>query len=572
MAQYRFSPKIVSRGSGQSVIAKAAYNAREAIRDDRTGEMKDYSRGKGLEFSGIFAPKNAPEWMKDRAQLWNAVELQEDGTTRHATAQLARYIELSLPHELNADQRRQLVRDFVREQFVRQGMVADVAIHAPHAHGDERNYHAHILLTLREIDGDGFSADKARHWNSKELNLQWREKWAEVGARYLAKAGFEQEAERYSYSHLTLKEQFREAARRGDLAHAETLDREPTKHLGPQAAAMERRGVETERGQLHSETVEANKLRAELRDIEKQIQAEQRKPEHTAEPKEHGQRPGVVDFALDEERIKPQPKGRDAREIHAAFDESNRPKPFRGDAFRTKAFMAALDKEGIALASVTKEEAARTRAEAASARKAGKYAPSYREGEIVAVTLQGTVHRLNERTTGLDTAALETRLQKLDRSKLQGLDATKVAMTERAAQHRVEVTAERMERAREPRDYGRSRKLDGPTKKAPLKDPLKLSMRVLQGIGNVASKVAELLVAFFDPGPPKTRVQIETAIEDNKRHRHAAEKDAAATQQKAANDHQHGTAQAKQADAAAQEQRQREEYRRLRGDDRDRER
>src|SRR5664280_3077973 len=113
--------------------------------------------------------------------------------------------------------------------------------------GDERNYHAHILLTLREIDGDGFSAEKARHWNSKELNLQWRDKWAELGARYLAKAGFEQEAERYSYSHLTLKEQFREAARRGDLAHADNLDREPTKHLGPQAAAMERRGVATER-------------------------------------------------------------------------------------------------------------------------------------------------------------------------------------------------------------------------------------------------------------------------------------------------------------------------------------
>ena len=279
MAEYRFSAKIVSRGSGQSVIAKAAYNAREAIRDERTGQMKDYSRGKGLEFSGIFAPKNAPEWMKDRAKLWNAVELQEDGTTRHATAQLARNIELNLPHELNADQRLQLVRDFVREQFVRQGMVADVAIHAPHAHGDERNYHAHILLTLREIDGDGFSADKARHWNSKEFNLQWREKWAELGARYLVKAGFEQEAERYSYSHLTLKEQFRVAARRGDLAHAVTLDHEPTKHLGPQAAAMERRGVETERGQLHSETVEANKLRAELRDVEKQIEAEQQRQE-----------------------------------------------------------------------------------------------------------------------------------------------------------------------------------------------------------------------------------------------------------------------------------------------------
>ena len=95
MAQYRYAAKIVSRGDGDSAVAKAAYNAREDIRDERTGEMKRHAKRIGLEFSGIFAPKNVPEWAKDRARLWNAVERKEDESKRRATAQLARSLELS---------------------------------------------------------------------------------------------------------------------------------------------------------------------------------------------------------------------------------------------------------------------------------------------------------------------------------------------------------------------------------------------------------------------------------------------------------------------------------------------
>jgi|GEM_PF-2226496 len=570
MAQYRFSPKIVSRGAGQSVIAKAAYNAREALRDERTGALKDYSRGNGLEFSGIFAPKNAPEWMKEREKLWNAVELQEDGTTRRATAQLARSIEVNLPHELNADQRRQLLRDFVREQFVRPGMVADVAIHAPDRHSDERNYHAHILLTLREIDGDGFSAEKARHWNSKELNLQWREKWAELGARYLEKAGFTKEAERYSYAHFTLPKQRSIALERGDLEHAAALDRQATKHKGPHVAAMERRGMETERGHLDNDTLEENKLRAELREIEKAIAAEQRREKWHDRQDElgaHGQRSGVVDFALDEERVVPQTRGRDAREIHAAFDESNRPKPFRSDAFRARAFMFALDEQGIALASVTKEEAARTHREAAFAREVGKYAPSYRAGEIVAVTLQGTVHRLNERTTGLESAALETRLQKIDRTRLQGLDATKADMAERAAIRREEMTESRMDRARNPRDLF-SRTLDGAVKNAPRfaeKRVLKAASKALDAVANLVGG----LLSFFFPDAPKTKEHITRIADEKERTAHAKGIEADRAAGRASYDHRHAEV-TKTHREEARQQDERDEYRKRHRDDRER--
>src|ERR1700683_4254968 len=105
MAIYHLSPKAVSRGKGQSAVAKAAYNSRDSIRDERTGEMKNYARRAGLVFSGMFVPKDAPEWAKDRAALWNAVERKEDDSKRRASAQLAREITVALPHELTDKQR-----------------------------------------------------------------------------------------------------------------------------------------------------------------------------------------------------------------------------------------------------------------------------------------------------------------------------------------------------------------------------------------------------------------------------------------------------------------------------------
>ena len=163
MAIFHLAVKTVSRGKGQSAIAKAAYNSREVIRDEQTGELKNYTRFGSVMFSGIFAPARAPEWTHDRAALWNAVEQGE----KRKDAQLAREITVALPHELTDQQRKQLVTDFAREQFQRKGMIADVCIHAAGGKGDNRNYHAHILLTMREIGPDGFGL-KAREWNSRE--------------------------------------------------------------------------------------------------------------------------------------------------------------------------------------------------------------------------------------------------------------------------------------------------------------------------------------------------------------------------------------------------------------------
>lgn len=254
MAIFHMSAKTVSRGKGQSAIAKAAYNSRDKIRDEQTGEMKDYSRAAGVVFSGIFAPKNAPAWARDRAVLWNEVERAE----KRKDAQLAREITLGLPHELTDEQRRQLVTDFVREQFMRRGMIADVVIHAPSGKGDDRNHHAHVMLTMREIGPEGFGP-KVREWNSREQLESWREAWERTQNRYLERHGHAARVDR-----RTLE--------------AQGIDREPTTHLGPHAHAMERqKGIETERGAIHRETFtaaqETAKLKQELAAIERQISA-----------------------------------------------------------------------------------------------------------------------------------------------------------------------------------------------------------------------------------------------------------------------------------------------------------
>ena len=241
MAIFHFSAKVVSRGKGQSSVAKAAYNARTQLTNERTGEGHDYTRAEGLVFSGIFAPKNAPEWAQDRERLWSEVEKAEV----RKDAQLAREIEIALPYELTDEQRRQLITDFTRENFVRKGMIADVAIHAPDREGDDRNHHAHILLTMREIGPEGFGKKK-REWNSKAQLQEWREKWEKTANRYLERHGHEARID-----HRSLEDQ--------------GIEREATEHLGPTASQVERGGEQTERGDSNRESEARTRERERLK-------------------------------------------------------------------------------------------------------------------------------------------------------------------------------------------------------------------------------------------------------------------------------------------------------------------
>ena len=221
MAIYHLSMKIISRSSGYSAVASAAYRSGSLMLDERTGLTHDYTRKSGVAEAVILTPATAPAWCTNRAELWNAVEKAEC----RKNSQLAREIELAIPHELPQDAARETVLAFVRENFVSQGMIADVAFH----HMDKTNPHAHIMLTTRAIGPAGFSG-KVRDWNDRTHAETWRASWADHANRALANAGYQEEIDHRSYE------------RQG-------LEKTPGIHLGKSACAMETRGIETERGE-----------------------------------------------------------------------------------------------------------------------------------------------------------------------------------------------------------------------------------------------------------------------------------------------------------------------------------
>jgi MobA/MobL family protein len=229
----------VSRGRGQSLVRTAAYNARAQLKDERTGRVWDYRRYGGVLFEGIYAAQ-APDWARDLAQLVNEIERTE----KRCDAQLAMNIDIALPHEQTLEQNRRLVQDFVREQFMRAGYVAHVVIHAPDPAGDQRNVHAHVLVTLRKIGPSGFARTKAeqqdRYRNRSEFVERLREKWEQLANRHLARNGIDARIDRRS-----LQQQ--------------GIARKPEPHRGPVATAMERRGqlaaVEAQPLQPHAEAV-----------------------------------------------------------------------------------------------------------------------------------------------------------------------------------------------------------------------------------------------------------------------------------------------------------------------------
>ncbi|WP_282029964.1 MobQ family relaxase [Paracoccus marcusii] len=248
MAIYHLRATMISRSAGRSATAAAAYRSAERIEDHRTGLVFDYRARGGVDHVETLAPADAPAWVQDRAALWNAVELAE---TRK-NSQVAREIRVALPHELDHAQRVELVRAFCQREFVERGMVADIALHAPGREGDERNHHAHILLTTREIGPEGFTT-KNRDWNAKELLEGWREAWAQDTNRALERCGTHERVDHRTLEAQRVEAQERalEARARGDEAEAlrETvravsLDRQPLPQLSAGAWQLKERGIE----------------------------------------------------------------------------------------------------------------------------------------------------------------------------------------------------------------------------------------------------------------------------------------------------------------------------------------
>lgn len=222
MAIFHLDVKSISRAQGMSTTAAIAYRTGERIEDRRTGEVFDYTRRRGVEHAAIFVPEGAPEWAHDRQALWNAAEAADN----RKNSKVAREVILALPHELSPEERRELAGEFSRWLVERHGVAVDLAIHAPHRHGDQRNYHAHLLVSTRRLEAEGFT-EKTRELDVKGTSskhmLAWREEWEAEVNHSLERAGRPERVDGGSH------------AERGD-------DREPMLHMGREATGMERRG------------------------------------------------------------------------------------------------------------------------------------------------------------------------------------------------------------------------------------------------------------------------------------------------------------------------------------------
>ena len=258
MAIYSLQIKAIGRSKGRSVVAAAAYHAGEKIGDDRSGVVWDFTAKRGVLYSEIFTPEGAPEWAKDRAELWNAAERAEDKSTRPEAAKTARDIIVALPHELTAEQRIEATRAFAQSLVERYGVAVDLAIHAPDRHSDDRNYHAHLLISTRRMNARGFDA-KTRELDDltrgpREIEAI-RKSWEWIGNRALAMAGHDERIDCRSYVD-------------------QGLDREPTVHLGPVASGMERSGEGSELGDRNRAARERNAERARLKVEQSALSAE----------------------------------------------------------------------------------------------------------------------------------------------------------------------------------------------------------------------------------------------------------------------------------------------------------
>ena len=260
---------IVQRSQRQSAVAAAAYQSGEKLFCEYDQQVKHYPEKRGIVHNEILLPPNAPQEYADRNTLWNAAEAVE----KQWNSQLARRWVLTIPREIPPDQYAVLVREFCQKQFVSKGMIADFAIHDPHPPG--HNPHAHVMLTMRAMDEHGKWLPKSRKvydldengeriklpsgrwkshkedtvdWNDQKYCEIWRHEWEVIQNRYLEANDRPERVDLRSY------------ARQG-------LDIVPTVHEGAAVRQMEKRGIQTNIGNLNREIRAANRLMKSIRQL-----------------------------------------------------------------------------------------------------------------------------------------------------------------------------------------------------------------------------------------------------------------------------------------------------------------
>lgn len=247
MAIYHLSSKPVSRASGRSAVASAAYRCAARLTNERDGLTHDFTRKQGVEHCEIALPEGvSADWAKDRSALWNAAERAE----RQKNSRVAREFEIALPHELSAEARLAATREFAQHLANRYGVAVDFAIHAPHEQGDIRNHHAHVMTTTRAVTEDGLGGKTNLERKNSSLladgiattDMQLRDirqSWEQIANRQLVREG------------LDIRIDHRSHSERG-------LEIEPTEHMGVHATQMQRQGMDVERARLDEDALLRN--------------------------------------------------------------------------------------------------------------------------------------------------------------------------------------------------------------------------------------------------------------------------------------------------------------------------
>jgi len=247
---YHFDVKIISRRKGQSVVAVIAYRSGKKLYDRYYGEFHDFTKKGGIVHSWIILPPNAPEKYSGRETLWNEVEQNE----KRRDSRLAREVEIALPVELTTlEEKIRLVERYVIANFVERGMIADISLHDK---GDG-NPHAHILLTTREVDPDGFGL-KNRDWDKRANVTTWRKEWENELNHEYERKGIEKRVDHESYA-------------------VQGISLIPKIHLGHQVKKLERNGIETDRGNEYRAIIESRERAEQERQRKKERQQRRRR-------------------------------------------------------------------------------------------------------------------------------------------------------------------------------------------------------------------------------------------------------------------------------------------------------
>lgn len=267
-----YSISVVSRGSGQSVMAAASYCLGQKLYSDHDGEWKyPHSSSQRVRYTEVMLPPNAPAEYANRQTLWNAVDEAE----KRADAQTARRFVITLPKELTYEQNLSLIRAYCQAQFVSKGMICDLYYHDEH----DGNPHVHLLVTMRAMDEQGRWLPKTKttyvldengerirgkngrwlrdrqntvDWSNPQNGEIWRHEWELAQNKALEAAGRPERIDMRSYERQGI------------------TDLEPQIHLGPEAAALERKGIPTTRGERNREIKRVNAI---IRALQKSVAA-----------------------------------------------------------------------------------------------------------------------------------------------------------------------------------------------------------------------------------------------------------------------------------------------------------